>query len=68
MGQDRVGNHEVGLVQLAVVKGSGLVVEAAGQFRRLGKSPGQLFVAVLVVAFALGLAVAGPLRGDRPAA
>jgi L-cysteine desulfidase len=53
-------HHEVGFLEFAVVVSSGLLIEAPGKLSRLGKSPGQILVAVFPVAATFTFAVTGP--------
>src|SRR6266478_3429989 len=53
------GNDVVGPGFLALVETLGLGAKAHGEVRRLDECPGEVFVAVLDVAFAFLLAIAG---------
>lgn len=55
-----MSDHEVSFLQLSIVKGSGGVVIAPGEFRRLRKGPTEILVPVFLVALSLFFVVAGP--------
>ncbi len=67
MGQSLVCHHSIRWRCLSVEKASCVFIETAGHFSSFRKSPGQIFVAVFVVAFSFLLAVAGPTTGNLPA-
>jgi hypothetical protein len=57
-------HHEVRLAHFAGIIGSGLSIIPPCKLGRLGESPGQILVPVLLVPLALGLLIAGPSAGN----
>ena len=56
-----MSHHEVSFLHLALIPASTLIIKSLSQFGGFRKSPGQILVAILLVALALYLALENPV-------
>jgi hypothetical protein len=67
MGQGTMGHRGILLLEFSVIKGPAHGIVSTGVLGGLREGPSQIFVAIVLIAFALDLVVADSLTGDQAA-